>query len=106
MLRQVRYRDPARYMDAARAGDAVAQEEEVARADLPFEYMLNALRLREGFLLRDFTERTGLPLSAIEPALARAEAGGLLTREPGRARPTERGFDFLSDLQAMFLPNP
>ncbi len=106
VLRQVRYRDPARYMDAARAGDAVAQEEEVARADLPFEYMLNALRLREGFLLRDFTERTGLPLSAIEPALARAEAGGLLTREPGRARPTERGFDFLSDLQAMFLPNP
>ncbi len=106
VLRQVRYRDPARYMDAARAGDAVAQEEEVARADLPFEYMLNALRLREGFLLRDFTERTGLPLSAIEPALARAEAGGLLTREPGRARPTERGFDFLSDLQAMFLPHP
>ncbi len=106
VLRQVRYRDPARYMDAARAGDAVAQEEEVARADLPFEYMLNALRLREGFLLQDFTERTGLPLSAIEPALARAEAGGLLTREPGRARPTERGFDFLSDLQAMFLPHP
>ncbi len=106
VLRQVRYRDPARYMDAARAGDAVAQEEEVARADLPFEYMLNALRLREGFLLRDFTERTGLPLSAIEPALARAEARGLLAREPGRARPTERGFDFLSDLQAMFLPNP
>ncbi len=105
VLRQVRYREPARYMEAARAGDAVAQEEEVARADLPFEYMLNALRLKEGFLLRDFTERTGLPLSAIEPALAQAEARGLLAREPGRAWPTERGFDFLSDLQALFLPH-
>jgi putative oxygen-independent coproporphyrinogen III oxidase len=104
VVRQVRYRDPQRYMQQALAGEAVAQEEEVRRADLPFEYMLNALRLRDGFELRDFTERTGLPLSSIEPALAQAEARGLLARAPGRAGPTERGFDFLSDLQAMFLP--
>ena len=91
-------------MEKARAGSAVAQEEEVARADLPFEYMLNALRLREGFALRDFTERTGLPVSAIAQGLSEAEARGLVTRTLERVQPTERGFDFLSDLQALFLP--
>ena len=104
VVRQVRYRDPRLYMDKAMAGDAIAQEEEVARGDLPFEFMLNALRLREGFALRDFTERTGLPLSAIEPALQQAQAKGLIERSLERVRPTERGFDFLSDLQALFLP--
>ncbi len=104
VVRQVRYRDPKLYMDHALAGDAVAQEEEVARADLPFEYMLNALRLREGFSLREFTERTGLPANAIGQALLEAEAKGLVTRGLDRVQPTERGFDFLSDLQSLFLP--
>ncbi len=103
VLRQVRYRDPARYMAQALAGDAVAQEEEVRRSDLPFEYMLNALRLKDGFALQDFSARTGLPLSAIEPGLKEAEAKGLIEREAGRARPSARGFDFLSDLQSLFL---
>jgi oxygen-independent coproporphyrinogen-3 oxidase len=105
VVRQVRYREPRLYMDHARAGDAVAQENEVARADLPFEYMLNALRLREGFALRDFTERTGLPLSALERALSQAQEQGLLVRTLEHVQPTERGFDFLSDLQALFLPD-
>ncbi|MFD0669341.1 radical SAM family heme chaperone HemW [Ramlibacter sp. MAHUQ-53] len=108
VVRQVRYRDPKLYMENARAGNAVAQEEEVARADLPFEYMLNALRLREGFSLRDFSERTGLPPSAIGRALEEAQAKGLVERRMGPAgdhvQPTERGFDFLSDLQSLFLP--
>ncbi|CAN7612874.1 radical SAM family heme chaperone HemW [Acidovorax sp. LjRoot118] len=104
VVRQVRFRDPGRYMDNALAGHAVAQDEEVRRADLPFEYMLNALRLREGFALKDFTERTGLPVTAIAKALDKAEAKGLIVREPGgQVRPTERGFDFLSDLQELFL---
>ena len=68
--------------------------------------MLNALRLREGFALADFSARTGLPLSAIEKPLALAEARGLLARDLQRAWPTGRGFDFLSDLQAMFLADP
>jgi len=89
---------------SALAGNAVAQEEEVARADLPFEFMLNALRLREGFSLRDFTERTGLPVSAIGKALQEAESKGLVERSFDRVQPTERGFDFLSDLQSLFLP--
>lgn len=103
VVRQVRNRDPRLYMENALAGNAIAQEEEVARADLPFEYMLNALRLKDGFSLRDFSERTGLPLSAIEKPLREAQAKGLLERDLARVKPTERGFDFLSDLQALFL---
>ena len=91
-------------MNNARAGAAVAQSDEVALADLPFEFMLNALRLREGFELQQFTERTGLPLSAIEAALVQAQDKGLIERTFTHVKPTERGFDFLSDLQSLFLP--
>ena len=90
-------------MDNALAGNAIAQEHEVTRAELPFEFMLNALRLKEGFALQDFTERTGLPLSAIEQALRQAQAKGLIERDLVRVKPTERGFDFLTDLQSLFL---
>jgi putative oxygen-independent coproporphyrinogen III oxidase len=103
IVRQVRYREPRLYMDNALAGQPVAQEDEVSRADLPFEFMLNALRLREGFTLARFSERTGLPLTTIQEALAEAERRGLVERDLARVRPTERGFDFLSDLQQLFL---
>lgn len=66
--------------------------------------MLNALRLHEGFPVAWFTSRTGLPSSAIEPAIERAEARGLVRRDLERLVPTELGLRFLSDLQAMFLP--
>ena len=66
--------------------------------------MLNALRLKDGFSFADFTDRTGLAITAIQRALQRAEQKGLLARDLWRAWPTERGFDFLSDLQEMFLP--
>ena len=103
VVRQVRWREPKLYMDNALAGQALSQDEDVKRADLPFEYMLNALRLRDGFLLQDFTARTGLPLTSIESGLQEAERKGLITRDIVRIRPTERGFDFLSDLQGLFL---
>ncbi|MBK9347229.1 MAG: oxygen-independent coproporphyrinogen III oxidase-like protein [Burkholderiales bacterium] len=106
VVRQVRFRDPMRYMEHALVGNAVAQADEVSRSELPFEFMLNALRLRHGFGLREFTERTGLPLSAIEAALQQAQAKGWVERDLGRVRPTARGFDFLSDLQEIFLSNP
>ncbi len=105
VVRQVRYREPQLYMTQAQAGQAISQSEEVGRADLPFEFMLNALRLRQGFALQDFGERTGLPLSAIAPALQQAEQRGWITRDLNTVVPTERGFDFLSDLQALFLPD-
>jgi len=103
VLRQQRWREPARYMDGALAGQALSQDEEVARAELPFEFMLNALRLREGVPRTLFTERTGLPASAIDAAVLKAQQRGLLLADLQCLRPTERGFDFLSDLQAMFL---
>jgi oxygen-independent coproporphyrinogen-3 oxidase len=105
VMRQVRFRDPARYMHEALKGNALASEEEVARGDLAFEYMLGALRLRHGFGLRDFGERTGLPITAIQAALQEAEKKGLIERDFARVRPTVRGFDFLSDLQTLFLSN-
>jgi putative oxygen-independent coproporphyrinogen III oxidase len=105
VLRQVRLRDPARYLAQAAAGSVIAQEHEVSRADLPFEFMLNALRLADGFELQRFTERTGLPISAIAGKLQQAEQRGLVLCDLTHARPTARGFDFLNDLQAMFLPD-
>ena len=103
VVRQVRFRDPARYMAQALAGSAVAQQGEVARGELAFEFMLNALRLQGGFELALFTERTGLPPTAIARALEEAERRGLIERDLQRIRPTESGFDFLSDLQMLFL---
>jgi putative oxygen-independent coproporphyrinogen III oxidase len=104
VVRQVRFREPRMYMDKALAGQAIAQDEEVSRADLPFEFMLNALRLKDGFALQQFPERTGLPLTAIRKALEEAERKGLIERDLARVKPSARGFDFLNDLQTLFLP--
>jgi len=106
VVRQVRLRDPAAYLAEAEGGAAIASESEVTRAELPFEFMLNALRLREGFELARFAERTGLPLSAIARPLEEAERRGLVERDLHHARPTGRGFDFLNDLLELFLPAP
>ena len=103
VVRQVRLRDPARYMQQALQGQALAQDQDVRRSELAFEFMLNALRLRSGFALQDFVERTGLGLNAIAAGLEQAQAQGLIERDMQQVRPTERGFDFLSDLQALFL---
>ncbi len=103
VVRQVRYREPALYMQQAMKGEPVTQNTEVSRQDLPFEYMLNALRLREGFVLSDFVDRTGLAMTSIQKGLQEAERLGLIERDLHRVWPTDRGFDFLSDLQALFL---
>jgi putative oxygen-independent coproporphyrinogen III oxidase len=103
IVRQVRWREPAMYVDKALAGNALSNEHAVGTDALPFEYMLNALRLAEGFELARFAERTGLSPSVIEPTLTQAQARGLIERDGSRVRPSARGFDFLSDLQAMFL---
>lgn len=103
IVRQVRWREPATYMDKAQQGQACSNETPVSLADRPFEFMMNALRLKDGFELVRFTERTGLTLASIQAALDQAEAKGLLQRDLARAWPTDKGFDFLSDLQALFL---
>ena len=104
VVRQERLREPGLYMEKALAGDCLAQEQQVSRAELPFEFMLNALRLKDGFALQLFGERTGLAPSAIAPALEQAQWQGLISRAAGAVKPTPRGFDFLNDLQALFLP--
>jgi oxygen-independent coproporphyrinogen-3 oxidase len=103
ITRQVRYREPQLYMAQALKGEPATQHEEVKREDLPFEYMLNALRLKDGFSLTDFMARTGLAMTAIQKGLGEAEAKGLIARDMAKVWPTERGFDFLSDLQELFL---
>jgi oxygen-independent coproporphyrinogen-3 oxidase len=104
VVRQVRWREPMSYIEKALAGQAMSNDDEVPRAQLPFEFMLNALRLREGFALADFTARTGLAVTAIAKPLDEAERRGLIERDFSRVWPTARGFDFLSDLQSLFLP--
>ena len=103
VLRQVRYREPALYMQQAMKGEPVTQSTEVSRQELPFEFMLNALRLRGGFALADYVDRTGLAMTSIQQGLQEAEKLGLIGRDLHRVWPTEKGFDFLSDLQALFL---
>ena len=104
VCRMVRHREPGLYMQKAMAGAAVAQSNEVARSELPFEFMLNALRLKDGVPLNAFSERTGMPLSAIEKSMEAARDKGLLADGMSHIRPTDKGFDFLSDLQSLFLP--
>ena len=104
VVRQVRFREPALYLEKALAGAFVAQETQVSRSDLPFEFMLNALRLKDGFALQLFCERTGLPMTAIEKELQLAQTKGWLERDLTTVRPSVRGYDFLNDLQSLFLP--
>ncbi len=107
IVRQQRWREPTTYMDHALAGNAVSNQQDIATADLPFEFMLNALRLREGVPLRVFAERTGLAWPTLDNTLRDAEQRGLLERTGDAVSPTlratARGFDFLSDVQALFL---
>ncbi len=106
ILRQQRFRQPASYLAHARAGRFVAEERTVSTAELPFEFMLNALRLTGGFAPSLFAERTGLPLASIARVLDAAQARGLLEQDTVRIRPSELGRRFLNDLQAMFLTEP
>lgn len=103
IVRQMRYKQPKAYLEATQKGLPVQEEFEVSRNDLGFEFMLNALRLSEGFETHLFAERTGLTLNAIEKAMNAAEAKGLLYRDHKVIRPTELGRRFLNDLQQMFL---
>jgi oxygen-independent coproporphyrinogen-3 oxidase len=103
VLRQARFKQPASFIEAAGRGNPVQDEHEIARADLPFEFMLNALRLTGGFDPNLFGERTGMSINAIEQQLNAAEAKGLLYRDHKLIRPTELGQRFLNDLQEMFL---
>jgi putative oxygen-independent coproporphyrinogen III oxidase len=101
IVRTTQPREPRRYL-AASAGELTRSA--VAPTELPFEFMLNALRLTAGFALRDFTGRTGLPRQAIDAPLAALRARGLLEDTAEGARASDLGMRFLNDLLLEFMP--
>ena len=103
IVRQARFKQPKIYLQQMALGTAVQQESEIARGELGFEFMLNALRLTGGFEVNLFAERTGMPINSVEQALDAAEAKGLLMRDHKTIAPTLLGQRFLNDLQQMFL---
>ena len=102
VIRTEKPRSPREYLQA---GGSTGTRRVVPPPELPFEFMLNALRLTEGFRPADFERATGLPVEVIRPTLAALEARGLLGPVGDRQRPTELGFRFLNDLQSAFLPD-
>jgi len=105
VLRQMRHKQPQAYMDAVMRGEPVQEQHEVTHQDIAFEFMMNALRLNEGFDSSLFNERTSLPLLAIRRKLDEAEKRGLLMRDIQRIAPTLLGQRFLNDLLEIFLAN-
>jgi putative oxygen-independent coproporphyrinogen III oxidase len=101
-------RQPRAYLEqvgsAAAGAGRIGERKPVPAGDLPFEFMLNALRLNDGFAVGDFESRTGLAASAVEPRLRAALERGLLEFAPPRWWPSALGRRFLNDLQAGFLP--
>ena len=103
IVRQVRYKQPKQYMDETAAGAPMLEQNAVTRADIGFEFMLNALRLTGGVPKTLFAERTGYPLALVQGELAEAQGRGLIEHDPTAIRPTQLGRRFLNDLQQIFL---
>jgi oxygen-independent coproporphyrinogen-3 oxidase len=103
VLRQARYKQPQAYMDAVARGEAVQEEHAVSHDDIAFEFMMNTLRLNDGFESALFQERTSLPLLLVCRELEEAEKRGLLQRDLQRIAPTQLGQRFLNDLLEIFL---
>ncbi|MFA6310359.1 MAG: radical SAM family heme chaperone HemW [Sterolibacterium sp.] len=105
VIRETRRRHPRDYLDAAARGDFVVDQKSVGGDELPFEFMMNALRLTEGFSPRLFQERTGLPLASIQDRLSAARCAGLLEISAEQIAPSARGQRFLNQLLLEFLPD-
>ena len=104
ITRQVRERHPETYMQAIEQnGNALIESKEISAADLPFEFMLNTLRLTDGVATNTFSERTGLPLSSISKGLDEASKKGLLDPDPTVLKGTPQGLRYLNNLQELFL---
>ncbi len=105
ILRTVRRSAPFLYIDDVRAGRISGQLHDVDAESLPFEFMLNALRLFDGVPAARWQQTTGLPLSVIEPVLDDLREEGLIVADKSRIAATELGRRFLSDVQERFLPD-
>jgi oxygen-independent coproporphyrinogen-3 oxidase len=103
IVREMRWKSPQAYFERVGAGAPVQERREVSAQELPFEFMMNALRLTHGFESRLFAERTGLTLEAARAGLEAARERGLIDIDVERIAPTERGRRFLNDLLELFL---
>ena len=103
VLRQMRWKHPSAYLENVRAGSPVQEENEVPARQLPFEFLMNALRLADGFHPALFEARTAQPLAVILPGIRAAEAENLLAVTPERIAPTPKGRRFLNVLLERFL---
>jgi oxygen-independent coproporphyrinogen-3 oxidase len=106
ILRRWKLKHPAAYLAHAGSAAAVGGDETIGPAQRPFEFMLNALRLVEGFPLAQFEARTGLPRTAIAPQLEAALAREWIECDGARVRPTELGRRFTNDVIGLFLTDP
>ena len=105
IIREVRHRRPEQYIARAPAGGAVAESRRVSADDAVFEFMLNALRLSDGFRPEWLNARAGADFAAVLPVLREAEERGLIKQTADNIRPTRRGLLFLNDLLQIFLPD-
>ena len=104
VTRQVRERHPETYMQAMESkGNALIESRDVSAKDLPFEFMLNTLRLTDGVETKTFSERTGLPLHIVAKGLEEASKKGLLDNNPSALKATDQGLRYLNNLQEIFL---
>lgn len=105
IVREARIKHPREYLKMAVDGTAVSEAHDVSASDLPFEFMMNALRLVGGVPTSLFEERTGLALTSVLGPLDDAERAGLIERDHATLRPSTRGRRFLNDLVQRFLPD-
>lgn len=103
VIRQIRHKQPQAYLNAVAQAIPVQSEHELGCDDLAFEFMMNALRLNQGFAASLFAERTSMSLQMLRRELEQAERRGLLLRDHQRIAPTELGRKFLNDLLEIFL---
>lgn len=101
--RRAKQRHPVRYMQTAQSGQHIGEEHEIAIMDTAMEFMMNALRLVEGFRIQDFQIATGLPLRHWQHIIDKAESDSLLYQDIEHIRPTAHGFNFLNDLLERFM---
>jgi oxygen-independent coproporphyrinogen-3 oxidase len=103
ITRQARYKQPKEYLQRIVDGGAIQEEHEIKRADAGFEFMMNALRLTQGFPVTLFEQTTGFPITLVQAQLAEAEQRGLIQRDHQNIVPTLKGQRFLNELLQIFL---
>ncbi|MBL4622380.1 MAG: oxygen-independent coproporphyrinogen III oxidase-like protein [Immundisolibacteraceae bacterium] len=105
IIRERKIKDPLRYQSAALKGDGRAESRQVDPKELPFEFMLNAMRLQQGVPLSLFGKQTGLPLTTLLPGIERGRELGLIEVDNQQLMPTQQGHQYLNNLIELFLPD-